>query len=183
MDDVGEALLPEGDQQIPWDQHLRFLDHMAQLHAAFWGARDTIGLLPLSERFTWFGPPLAEQERARGTTEVVPTELVPQGWARLAERSPVVSGVLAALHKDPSPLVSVLAGTPQTLVHGDWKAGNLGSSAEGRTVLLDWAIPGIAPACAEIAHYLCLNTARLPQPKEEALESYRGALVVCLANS
>ena len=176
MRDVGAALVPEGDQHIPLDQHLRFIDHMAQLHVAFWDCRDTIGLLALSERFTWFGPRLAEVERARGGTDLVPTQLVPTGWARLVERAPAVAEAVAALHQDPSPLVAALATTPQTLVHGDWKAGNLGSHADGRTILLDWDVPGVAPACADIAHYLCLNAARLPQSKEEVLECYRAGL-------
>jgi aminoglycoside phosphotransferase (APT) family kinase protein len=176
MRDVGAGLVPEGDSVLPLTQHLAFLDHMAQLHAAFWGRGDTVGLLPLSRRFDWFGPRLAEAERARGGTDPVPTQLVPEGWARFARRAPRAAEVVFALLDDPTPLVAALETTPQTLVHGDWKAGNLGSHPDGRTILLDWAIPGIAPACADIAWYICLNRARLPQTKEATLDAYRDAL-------
>jgi hypothetical protein len=36
MRDVGPYLVPEGNAPLPIEQHLRFLDHMAQLHARFW---------------------------------------------------------------------------------------------------------------------------------------------------
>jgi hypothetical protein len=34
----------------------------------------------------------------------------------------------------------------------------------------------VAPACAEIAWYVCLNRARLPQTKEDTLDAYRAGL-------
>ncbi len=176
MRDVSAWLVPEGDAALGLGAHLAFVDHMAQLHAAFWDWRDTIGLLPLSVRFTWFGPSLARAEQARGNTDPIPTELMPEGWERFASRAPETAEVVFALHEDPTPLVAALESTPQTLIHGDWKAGNLGRHADGRTILLDWAIPGVAPACADIAHYLCLNRARLPQSKEATLDAHRGAL-------
>ena len=176
MRDVGPWLVPEGDDEIPAAQHLAFVDHLAQLHTTFWGRADTIGLLPLSIRLVFFGPRLGDVERARGGSDLVPTQLVPQGWARFAERAPRVAAAVLALHDDPSPLVSALLSTPQTLIHGDPKAGNLGSHPDGRSILLDWAVPGIAPPCLDIAWYVCLNRARLPQSKTETLEVYRGAL-------
>lgn len=176
MRDVGPTLLPDGDEEIPLEQHLRFIDHMAQLHVAFWGQRDTLGLLPLAERFVWFGPRLADRERERGGTGLVPARLVPEGWERFPRRAPRVAGLVRDLLDDPTPLVTALAETPQTLIHGDWKAANLGSHADGRTVLLDWDLPGIAPACADIAWYVCLNRARLPQSREDTLLAHRDAL-------
>lgn len=176
MRDVSDRLVPAGNDVLPLTQHRAFLDHMAQLHAAFWGRGDTTGLLPLSTRYVFLGPRLAETERAGGSTHPVPTQLMPEGWAQLARRAPRAADVVFPLLDDPAPLVAALASTPQTLVHGDWKAGNLGRHPDGRTILLDWAIPGIAPPCADIAHYLCLNRARLPQTKEHTLEAYRDAL-------
>ena len=63
-----------------------------------------------------------------------------------------------------------------SLVHGDWKAGNLGSPPDGRTILIDWAFPGVAPPCSDLAWYLCLNRDRLPQSKDDAITAYREAL-------
>jgi hypothetical protein len=176
MDDVGEWLLPEGDDEIPLGLHARFLDHMAQLHAEFWDCRDTIGLLDVPTRYASFGPGLADAETARGGDHPLPTRLVPEGWARFAARAPRSAAVVSSLHRDPAPLVDALATTPRSLVHGDWKAGNLGSRPDGRTVLLDWALPGVAPPCSDVAWYVCLNRARLPQSKEDTLATYREAL-------
>ena len=63
-----------------------------------------------------------------------------------------------------------------TLIHSDWKAGNLGSHPDGRTILLDWAVPGEAPPVTDLAWYVCLNRARLPQSKEVTIAAYREAL-------
>ena len=66
---------------------------------------------------------------------------------------------------------------PHTLVHGDWKAANLGSHPDGRTVLLDFGeAPGEASPLADLSWYLALNTTLLPEPKDSVLETYRRAL-------
>ncbi len=144
MRDVGPWLVPEGDDEIPLDQHSTFIDYMAKLHVSFWGCRDTLGLLLLPDRFRWFGPGLAD--------------------------------AVFDLFDDPTPLVAGLEATPQTLDHGDWKAGNPGSHPDGRIILLDRAIPGVGPGAADIAWYVCLNRARLPRSKDDALGTYRAAL-------
>ena len=78
---------------------------------------------------------------------------------------------------DPSPLVDALGRMPHTLVHGDWKAANLGSHPDGRTVLLDFGeVPGEASPMADLSWYLALNAALLPEPKDAVLERYRHAL-------
>ena len=66
--------------------------------------------------------------------------------------------------------------TPQTFVAGDWKLGNLGSRPDGRTIVLDWAYPGEAPPCWELAWYLALNCDRLPRSKEDTIAAYRRGL-------
>jgi thiamine kinase-like enzyme len=89
-----------------------------------------------------------------------------------------VVAVVDELRNDSSPLVAALASTPSTFVHGDWKFGNLGHAADGRTVLLDWAWAGEGFACHELAWYLALNRARLPlgHSKESTIDDFRAAL-------
>ena len=77
---------------------------------------------------------------------------------------------------DPDALIGALAATPATFLHGDWKMGNLGSHPGGRTILLDWAYPGVGPACWELCWYLALNRARLPESKEATIARFRAAL-------
>lgn len=62
--------------------------------------------------------------------------------------------------------------TPATFLHGDWKMGNLGRHADGRTILLDWAYPGSGPVLWDLA----LNSARLPIDKVATIEALRDAL-------
>ena len=61
--DVGDALL-QPDAPFTSEQHARYLDHMAALHAAFWGWRDDVGLTPLERRYLLFSPEVAAAEAA-----------------------------------------------------------------------------------------------------------------------
>jgi thiamine kinase-like enzyme len=99
-----------------------------------------------------------------------------QGWALLAERDAALSELVSEVHRDPSTVTDLLAETPQTFIAGDWKMGNLGSRPSGETVVLDWAYPGEAPPAWELAWYLALNRARIPESKADAIARYRQAL-------
>jgi phosphotransferase family enzyme len=175
MRDVSDLLVPEGDLPVPLEQHLSFLDHMGSLHATFWGWEDTVGLTPPTHRYGHFNPLFAKTER-----DTVPT-LIIQGWSRFKELEETeatrgtVEGVVA-LMSDPTPLAEALS-TPRTFLHGDWKMGNLGSSRDGRTILLDWAFPGVGCPTSELAWYLAVNAARIPHSKEDAIAAYRASLV------
>jgi hypothetical protein len=175
MYDYSDDLVPPGDAPLPLHQHLTFLDHLAAMHAAFAGWRDTLGLCEMARRLLFFAPATIEQE-LRVAEVPGPIAVAAQGWRRLPERAPRLDALVKALHADPQPLVDALAATPATFVAGDWKLGNLGSTVDGRTVLLDWAYPGEAPPCWELAWYLALNRARLPQTKEDTIVAYRAAL-------
>ena len=148
---------------------------MADLHATFWGWTDTIGLAPIYHRYLEFGPECVSLEAQWGWPDAVPP-LIVEGWKRFASTGGPVAGPVIELACDPSPLVDALATVPHTLLHGDWKLGNLGSHPDGRTILLDWALPGQGSPTAELAWYLALNAARLPNTKEEAIGAYRMSL-------
>jgi hypothetical protein len=79
---------------------------------------------------------------------------------------------------DPSPLVDALETLPASFLQGDWKMGNLGRHADGRTILVDWANPGAGPGVTELTWYLAINRSRLPvgHTKENAITAYRAAL-------
>jgi hypothetical protein len=176
MEDVGRWLVPDGDDPVPPEQHLCFLDHMARMHAAFWHAGDEIEIVPLMHRYLELGPwlPAAEHELSDDPPTV--PRLVEEGWPKLRELAPEVADVVEPLALDPSPLVAELERTPQTFVHGNWKFANLGTDDAGRTVLFDWETPGRAPAGSELAWYLALNAARLPTSKEMSIVAYQAAL-------
>jgi hypothetical protein len=176
MHDVGPALVPEGDGVIERDQHHRFLDHMAALHATFWSVAASLPeLTPMTSRYTALTPLTTEVERSFGEPAPVPAMLA-DCWQMLDRAAPEAARLARAIAASPWLLVDRLSETPATFVHADWKLGNLGSHDDGRTILLDWQWPGSAPPCVDLAWYLAVNCDRLPEPKEEAIARYRNSL-------
>ena len=175
MHDIGEHLIPEGDDVVALDVHESFIDHMAAMHAHFMGWTDTVGLTPLAHRFRFFAPDNIAGELRRADVSPVIT-VADQGWRMLPDRAPKLASIAGAIHADPQLLASALSTTPLTFVAGDWKMGNLGRHLDGRTILLDWAYPGEAPGAWDLGWYLALNRARLPQSKEATIAAYRAGL-------
>ncbi|MGH8777423.1 MAG: phosphotransferase family protein [Jiangellaceae bacterium] len=176
MRDMSAELVPPGHDVLPLARHLGFLDDLAGLSARMLGWRDDVGLLPLANRWRWFNHACLAVEESKGWPDPVP-RLAADGWRRFDERVPrAVSRLVDELRRDPSPLVEAARQTPTTFVHGDWKLGNVGTASDGRTILIDWTYPGEAPPCYELAWYLCINRARLPQSKEDAVAAFRSSL-------
>ncbi len=181
MRDLGDALASTTD--APWSEaeHEAFVQGMAALCAATWAWEDDLDLLPYEARWQFFGQAMIEGERGLGWPERVP-QIADEGWTRFVERAPaaVADGVMA-LWRDVTPLTDALAATPSCFLHGDWKNGNLGLGADGRTVLIDWVYLGAGPACHELCWYLALNRAKLPpgHTKEGVIEEFRSALEGC----
>ncbi|MGZ8751506.1 MAG: aminoglycoside phosphotransferase [Acidimicrobiia bacterium] len=175
--DVGEWLIPVGDTPLPLDVHLGFMEHLAAFHASTLGFIDPVGLCPLANRFSEFSPAVVDCEAALGFPEAVP-RVMRDGWARFPDRAPRGARAVLPLLDDPSPLVRALETLPTSFLQGDWKMGNLGRHADGRTILIDWANPGAGPGVIELTWYLALNRARLPtgHTKEDAINTYRNAL-------
>ncbi len=175
MRDVGPAMVPAGGSLVPLSQHQRFLDHMAAMHAAYWGFEHRPGMTTPHQRYGFAHPSVTEAEAAAGHDDEIP-RMFPGGWAAVRALAPEAVDVALALAADAGPLATAMAAGPNTLVHGDWKFGNLGSLPNGRTVLLDWAWPGEAGPCVDLAWYLAVNCDRLPVSKEETIAHYRSAL-------
>ena len=178
MTDCADDLVPAGRRcSCRRTSTPAFIEHLAAMHAAKLGWTDTIGLQQLERRFLFFAP------------AIIAAELDVDGRARARSGSPTRAGRLLP-RRSPRPRRRRPGGarrprrarrcaprqTPQTFVAGDWKLGNLGSRPDGRTIVLDWAYPGEAPPCWELAWYLALNRSRLPETKEATIERYRRAL-------
>jgi len=176
MRDLSDAMVPPGDGMLTMEQHVSFIEDMAALSARMWGWHDDVGLVPLDTRWTWFNHASLSTEAARGWPDPVP-KISFDGWERFARRAPQdVFDTVDALRRDPAPLVAAVRETPLTFVHGDWKLGNVGSTADGRTALIDWTYPGEGPCCYELTWYLAVNRARMPQSKQDAIEHFRSSL-------
>ncbi|HEV3227084.1 MAG TPA: phosphotransferase [Acidimicrobiales bacterium] len=176
MRDLSDELVPAGDDPITLDDHLGYLDTMAALAARTWNWVDDVGLVPLGNRWSWFGDGNIGFERDHQWPNLVP-RIAHDGWEQFAQRAPRRAVVLAdALRNDSTPLVDAVTTTPQSFVHGDWKLGNVGTARDGRTALIDWTYPGSAPVCHDLGWYLALNSARLPETKEAAIDALRASL-------
>jgi len=176
MRDVTAGLVPEGDSSVRAAQHRGFIDHLAQLSAAFWGWTDSVGgLTTMPDRIRFFDAANVERELA---VKQPPSPIVAAdtGWRLLFERSPAMAFLARAVQIDPEIITGRLAATPVTLLHGDWKMGNLGTHPDGRTILIDWAYPGSGPACWDLCWYLALNQARIPESKEATIARFHIAL-------
>jgi Phosphotransferase enzyme family len=174
MRDESDAFLRDSEPITP-EQNALLLDAMAQLHASTRGMVDEVGLTTPAQRWQMLRPAFARNEELRGPLSGVPGLLQPM-WDRLAQNAPDTHRVLHDLAENPAALVAALATTPQSLVHGDWKGGNLGIAADGRVVLVDWAFPGVDAPCADLGWYLAVNCDRLPERKEAVIDRYRDAL-------
>ena len=175
MRDRGSWFVPDDGSPVGIDQHLRFIGHMAALHAHFWGWEPTVDLAPAGNRYLFFNEHLAGIEQALGSGARVP-DLVAPGYARMAEISPAAHELARAVHAEPSAFLDAIEEEPLTFIHSDWKLGNLGSHPDGRTILVDWAFCGHGPALSDLAWYLGVNTRRFPQSREDCIDTYRRAL-------
>lgn len=182
--DFSGHLIPSGDAPISVADHETFLDGMAAVHAAFWErpavADPALGFCSLRQRYQEFAP-VAVRTIDDGA-HPIPGAIV-AGWALLPRLlSPAVTAVLTSLLADPTPLCLALQRYPQTVIHGDWKLGNLGRLPDGRVLLLDWAVVGPAPPLVDLAWYLAVNSARLPVSKETAIAGFRDRLTARLGD-
>ena len=175
MRDVSAELVPPGSELIRADTHARFIEHMAELHATFWGWTDRFELMPLTHHYSILTPTMAALERLRTTADPVPPA-VDAGWAELERSWPELAATLLDVAHDPGPLAAALRSTPQTFIHADWKLGNLGEHPDGRTVLLDWDQCGAGPATFDLSWYLAVNCDRIPVTKEATIQLYRACL-------
>jgi hypothetical protein len=176
MRDVSESMVPAGSEPIALDMHRRFLAHMARMHAAYLGSDDAADLFPLAHHYVFLTPTMADLEARYGKSDPIPPA-VAAGWRLLESRHPRQARSLLELARDPGPLLAALRVGPTTLVHADWKLGNLGSGP-GATILLDWDRCGSGPPLVDLAWYLAVNCDRLPESKEDSIAAYRGSLDV-----
>jgi aminoglycoside phosphotransferase (APT) family kinase protein len=193
MRDLSAFLVPPGESLIRKADNEGFLDAMASMHVAFWegpeAADPALGYSRLELDYTCLTPETGRREA--GGSDPVPRMLV-EGWdVLLTTVEPDIAEALVALARDPAPLCEALRAFPQTVVHADWKLGNLGLMPNGsrgsraqtsqRVVLLDWARVLAAPPLVDLAWYLAVNCVRLPLSKEETISCYRQCLESRLA--
>lgn len=179
MQDVEAALCPY--RPFRADEHARYVDALAALHAAFWDDPDlrdpALGLCTLRHVYSIFAP--ATGQREAGGEEEVPRR-IREGWERFPQAvDRDVAEIVLKLAADPAPLCAALARYPYTLVHGDWRHANQGLreiDGRARVVLLDWQMAAAAPPAVELGRFLGTNSPLLPVSKERTLALYEDRL-------
>jgi hypothetical protein len=157
------------------------LDALSALHATFWQAPElanpALGLGDTPSLVGSFLP--ATAKRTPSTTTIVP-QMIIDGWALLQEMvAPEVADILGQLFTDPQPLCAALARYPSTLVHGDYRATNVGIAWQPapQVVLLDWQLAAHGAATIDLAWLLSKPIMQLsPVSTASASEYYRQRL-------
>jgi hypothetical protein len=179
MRDVSQSLL-SSRPPLSLAEHRIMLDALAALHATFWddphAAAPEDGFNHAWHHYHIISPDAAAREADGGA--VMP-RIVRDGWERLPQ---VVDGELAAtllaLTNDPQPLVDALERLPQTVVHADVRAANLGLELgeRPRLLILDWALVGRGVAALDMIWYLAGLGISEPHERQALVEHYRAAL-------
>lgn len=184
MRDVGEYLYV--NKPFSPEANRRFLDAMAEMHAAFFEDMTlldlSLSLCRLDHVYGMFSPRTGRREA--GGPDELPRRLL-EGW-EVVERvaDPEAAQIALGLLADLTPLCEALGRYPHTLVHGDWRHANQGllptPDGRSRVVLLDWQLAAFAPPAVELGRYLGANAALLPGAKEESLAYYSARLAALL---
>lgn len=191
MADVAAGL--PADDALRRDDLTRYLRALAAVHARFMGdesLRDpALGLSSLRDFVQILAAPTVQTECAEGRTHPV-LEAARRGWQVFAEIAPPEAvQIVAELASDPEPLLALLDSMPHTLLHGDFKAANLGvwspepgqppaaAAQAARTIMLDWQDATGGPALLDLGYFLAISGPRLPVTKAAAIDIYRAALL------
>lgn len=179
MDDISIALMT--DEPYTVDQVYCLLNALATVHATFWEAAELteakLGLCTSTDLIQIFSP--ATGRRFAHVPSPIPQRLV-EGWSALQRLVPPdVTEVLNDLYTDPQPLCAALARYPATLVHGDYRAQNLGIAwqAAPQAVIIDWQLAGYSAATIDLAWFLATpNVLLAPVTAAVATAYYRQRL-------
>lgn len=179
MDDISTTLLTSEPYTV--DQVYCLLNVLSTVHATFWEAAELteakLGLCTSTDLIQIFSP--ATGRRFAHVPSPIPQRLV-EGWSALQRLVPPdVMEVLNDLYTDPQPLCAALARYPATLVHGDYRAQNLGIAwqAAPRAVIIDWQLAGYSVATIDLAWFLATpNVLFAPVATSVATAYYRQRL-------
>lgn len=172
MRDLGDAVLT-WDDRFSRERCAWMLERVHALHAAY-AEEPPAAVAPVRPVLEFFAPHVIRAPAAAGNRLLAAAM---RGWEYFADPGVVpedVSAAVFALLADAGPLVDALLARPSTLVHGDLAGVNM--AVEGDTlVLLDWAMPMVAPGALDIARFLVGCAHVLDVDHDELLALHRAA--------
>jgi Ser/Thr protein kinase RdoA (MazF antagonist) len=167
-----------GDRVLSWEDRLSaeqtrwVMGRVAALHRAFL-AEPPRAVAPLEPVLDQFAP---HRIGALVDTDNPLPGLAQRGWALFDDLVPrdvadLVLGVLA----DVNPYAAALLDAgPSTLVHGDLATVNMAFEGDD-LVLLDWAMPVVAPGVLDVARFVAGCSSVVGLSREETIAAYREA--------
>ena len=167
MADVAGHLVPEG-QRISRDDSRRVLAAMRDLHSAF---VDSLPgeLCPLETHLALFST--ASMEPFMGGANPLPSYAV-EAWPRFDEAAPPrVREAVQSIHTAPAHLAADLTQHERTMTHADLSLANLGL-ADGRVIMLDFAMACEAPGDFDFAIYLIQNDWLIEATNDEIVSDW-----------
>jgi hypothetical protein len=171
MRDLGERVLGWADR-LSADRTRWVMARVAALHRAFL-TDPPHAVAPLEAVLDQFAPHRIGV--VLDTDNPLP-ELVQRGWSMFTDLVPrdVAEPVLDVL-ADVAPYAAALLDSgPVTLVHGDLATVNMALDGED-LVLLDWAMPVVAPGALDVARFVAGCSSVVALSREETIAAYREA--------
>lgn len=183
MKDVNEKLIFPNEEFEPFNvaKIKSLLDGLAAIHAQFWQAPELANpiynLCNNAEMLATLSLPIAQEIPSESSP--VP-EWIIEGWPLLLDMvEPDVAATLQALLANPQPLITALDSFPLTLVHGDFRAMNLGLGQPEKLPLiaLDWQLASHSVATVDLAWFIIDPEKDLPSFSiDTAVAYYRQSL-------
>jgi hypothetical protein len=165
----GESMTPE---LVPV-----FLDRLARFHAAFWSdphlTDPCLGLCDATRLLDATSLAMA-QNQAEPSRGVLP-DWITDGWevmGKLLEAD--VFAELRRLSKNPRPLIAALNRYPYTLLHGDYRAENMGHADQ--PVLIDWQLATFSLMTIDLAWFVKFAYVSNTLGQQTAIDYYRTRL-------
>ena len=167
-----------GDRVLSWDDRLTaeqtrwVMGRVAALHRTFL-ADPPRAVAPLGPVLAQFAP--HRIGAVPGADSPLP-DLVRRGWTLFADLVPNdVAGAVFGVLADVAPYAArLVAAGPVTLVHGDLATVNMGLEGDD-LVLLDWAMPVVAPGAMDVARFLAGCSSVVALSREDTMAAYRAA--------
>jgi thiamine kinase-like enzyme len=170
MRDLGPAMLTWQDRLSVAATH-RVVDRVASLHREFLD-EPPADLAPLAQALGLFAPQRIAPYADAGNELCVAAR---RGWDIFFHTAPYdVAGPVRVLLDDPERLAAAMAEGPLTLCHGDLATVNM-AFVPDRLVLLDWAMPTVAPGALDIARFVAGCSSVVEPSREEVLAAYARA--------
>lgn len=121
----------------------RAVDELAKWHGTFWGD---------AERFVEAGAAVSLADPIYAA--VLPVVFA-EGWEKISaamDLGPVINRVAPRWAEAVPAMLTALSTAPTTIVHGDYRADNIFFDSDGRVVLLDFQLTGLASGAYDLAY-------------------------------